>query len=159
MTTITKLARMFTRSLTVSSGFLRPLTRPTTSLTSNRVAMEQRNCFSTTPKRNVIPPLVWLIAKPLTKLSAIIVGRGFRQWWQSLPKNKRTLLKLHLVRNKLRYFLITGSSVGGSVCYYQSHIQETPITHRRRFILFTLDQLMEVENLEKNQSWWPLITF
>lgn len=113
--------------------------------------LKQHRFFSTSPRRHVIPPLVWLIAKPLTKLSAIIVGRGFRQWWQSLPKNKRDILKMHLIRNRIRYLLITSSTVGGSVYYYQSHLQDAPITHRRRFILFSSDQLKEIENLEKDQ--------
>lgn len=107
--------------------------------------------FSTSSPKNAIPPIVWLIAKPLTKLGAIIAGRGFRNWWISLPKVKRTLFKDHLIRNKYRYFLIVGTTTGGSVYYYQSHIHDTPITHRKRFILFNTDQLKEIENLEKEQ--------
>ncbi len=107
--------------------------------------------FSTSPKRSAIPPLVWLIAKPLTKLGAIIAGRGFRNWWASLPNVKRVLFKEHLKRNKYRYTIGIGSSAGVSVFYYESHVQETPITHRKRFILFSSDHLREIENLEKDQ--------
>lgn len=110
-----------------------------------------RRTFSTTPKNNAIPPLVWLIAKPLTKLGAIIAGRGFRNWWASLPKVKRALFKEHLIRNKFRYIICGGSTIGGSIYYYESHIHETPITHRKRFILFASDHLTEIEKLEKDQ--------
>lgn len=133
------------------SKLLRHSVRPLIQNQPPSVLLKQRSFFSTSPRRQVIPPLVWLIAKPLTKLSAIIVGRGFRQWWQSLPKKKRVILKKHLIRNRVRYFLITSTTVGGSIYYYQSHLQDAPITHRRRFILFSSDQLKEIENLEKDQ--------
>lgn len=107
--------------------------------------------FSTTKSKNAIPPLVWLIFKPVTKLGAIIAGRGFRNWWVSLPKMKRQIFKGHLIRNKYRYILFIGSTVSGSIVYYQVHLQETPITHRQRFILFTTKQLEEIENLEKDE--------
>jgi len=107
--------------------------------------------FSTTKKRDAIPPLVWLFFKPVTKLGAIIAGRGFRNWWVSLPKMKRQIFKGHLIRNKYRYILSISTTVGGSIVYYQFHLQETPITHRQRFILFTNKQLEEIENLEKDE--------
>jgi hypothetical protein len=35
------------------------------------------NLFSTSAKKNAIPPIVWLFAKPISKLGAMIVGRLF----------------------------------------------------------------------------------
>lgn len=107
--------------------------------------------FATTSKTNAIPPLVWLIAKPVTKIGAMIAGRGFRNWWINLPSGKRVLFKGHVIRNKYRYMVIISFTVGGSIYYYESHIHETPITHRKRFILFSSDHLVEIENLEKDQ--------
>ena len=37
--------------------------------------------FSTSSNKSAIPPLLWLLAKPVTKLGAILAGRGFRKWW------------------------------------------------------------------------------
>jgi len=37
----------------------------------------QSQSFSTSAKRNAIPPIVWLFAKPISKLGAMIVGRFF----------------------------------------------------------------------------------
>jgi hypothetical protein len=45
------------------------ITNKNNSLSVNKLS------FSTTSKANAIPPLVWLIAKPVTKLGAIIAGR------------------------------------------------------------------------------------
>ena len=107
--------------------------------------------FSTSSRSNAIPPLLWLIFKPVTKLGAILVGRGFRVWWTSLPEVKRGIFMAHLKRNQIRYGIFISSSTLGSVGYYEWHVQETPITHRRRFILFSSSHLAEIENLEKDQ--------
>lgn len=137
---------LFIRTLTINRNLLR-----NSQCYLKQINQVQQRTFATTSTKNAIPPLVWLIAKPLTKLGAIIAGRGFRNWWVSLPKVKRTLFKDHLIRNKYRYILSAGTTVGGSVYYYDSHIHETPITHRKRFILFSTDQLGEIENLEKEE--------
>ena len=106
--------------------------------------------FSTTPPRN-ISPLFWVILKPISKLGAILAGRGFRKWWASLPNVKRAIFKDHLKRNRFRYFFIIGGTSTGSIIYYQSHLQVTPLTERIRFIMFTTEQLEEIEKLEKEQ--------
>jgi hypothetical protein len=67
----------------------------------------------------------------------------------SLPESKRSIFWAHLRRNKFKYsFGIVGSSTS-VIFYYQSHLQNTPITQRVRFIIFSSDQLSEIEELEK----------
>lgn len=107
--------------------------------------------FSTSPNRSAIPPLLWLFFKPVTKLGAIIAGRGFRKWWTSLPHVKRTIFIEHLKRNKIRYFVIVGSFTVTSTTWVIVHIKDTPITNRKRFIMFNTEQLYEIERLEKDQ--------
>lgn len=48
--------------------------------------------------RNV-NPLLMAVLRPISKVAAVLVGRGFRKWWQSLPKLKRELFIQHLRRN------------------------------------------------------------
>jgi hypothetical protein len=110
-----------------------------------------KSSFSTSPNRLAIPPLLWLIFKPVTKLGAIIAGRGFRKWWASLPHFKRTIFIEHLKRNKIRYFIIAGGFTVTSTTWVIVHIKETPITNRKRFIMFNTEQLYEIEKLEKDQ--------
>ncbi|CAF0946183.1 unnamed protein product [Brachionus calyciflorus] len=107
--------------------------------------------FHTSNSHGAIPPLVWLIAKPITKLGAIIAGRGFRKWWSSLPKIKRDIFLAHLKRHQIRYAGGFGLTSFTCYIYYDSHIQETPLTKRKRFILFSNEQLTEIEKLEKAQ--------
>lgn len=54
-------------------------------------------------------------------------------------------------RNRQRYAFLCGSIFLGSLIFYQSHIQENPITHRKRFILFTKGQVTEVSQLGYNE--------
>lgn len=63
---------------------------------------------------------------------------------------KREIFMGHLRRNKYRYLIGIGGTGTGCVVYYQMHIQETPLTHRKRFILFNSEQLSEIEKLEKD---------
>ncbi|XP_069184319.1 metalloendopeptidase OMA1, mitochondrial isoform X2 [Procambarus clarkii] len=94
----------------------------------------------TTSPRYVNPMLV-AVLRPLSKMLAVLVGRGFRKWWQSMPKQKRDLFIQHFIRNKFYY--IGGSAVFGFVghTYYESHVITTPFTKRRRFMIFNQDQL------------------
>jgi hypothetical protein len=55
----------------------------------------------------------------------------------------------HLKRNKLRYGTITFVTTGTCSVYYYNHLEYTPFTNRRRFMLFTNDQLEIFEKLEK----------
>jgi hypothetical protein len=110
-----------------------------------------KSSFSTSPNRSAIPPLLWLFFKPVTKLGAIIAGRGFRKWWTALPHFKRTIFIQHLKRNQIRYFIIVGGCSVSSIVWVLIHIKETPITNRKRFIMFNTEQLYEIERLEKDQ--------
>jgi Zn-dependent protease with chaperone function len=118
---------------------------------NNNLLINFKQQFSTSKATKSIPPLFWIFFKPVTKLSAILVGRGFRKWWTSLPQSKKGIFFDHLKRNKYRYLLIGSGTTFTSSFYYFSHIQETPITNRKRFILFSSSQLIEIENLEKDQ--------
>jgi hypothetical protein len=55
----------------------------------------------------------------------------------------------HLKRNKLRYGMITVVTTGTCSVYYYNHLEYTPFTNRRRFMLFTNDQLEIFEKIEK----------
>jgi hypothetical protein len=68
-----------------------------------------------------------------------------------LPNVKRAIFLDHLKRNRFRYLFIIGGTSTGSIIYYQSHLQVTPLTERIRFIMFTTEQLEEIEKLEKEQ--------
>lgn len=91
-------------------------------------------------------PALMVLLRPISKFLAVLVGRGFRKWWQALPPHKRKIFTQHLRRNRLRY--AAGGSVVGvaGLVYYQNHVTITPYTGRRRFMLLTSDQLFSMSD-------------
>lgn len=106
-------------------------------------ALPSRRAIQTTRPQNV-NPLLMAVLRPVSKVAAVLVGRGFRKWWQSLPKQKRKLFIQHLHRNIRIY--IFGSIIVGSAgySYYENHITTTPFTGRKRFMVFTPNQLFTI---------------
>jgi len=107
--------------------------------------------FQTTPPRNVIPPVVLIILTKTSKVVAAFLGRQARRWWQALPEEKRADYMGHANKHR-KYLYGLLASVGiGSYVYYSTHIQETPITKRSRFVAFSDDQLEEMSLNEKRR--------
>lgn len=102
--------------------------------------------FSISRSHQVLPQFVWVMAKPIAKLGAIIFGRSIRKWWQKLPQVKRTVFVNHLKRNVKIYCLIGAGSTTAATGLYHTCVEEHPITNRKRFMLFSLEQLVEIEN-------------
>ncbi|CAC5393689.1 OMA1 [Mytilus coruscus] len=107
--------------------------------------------FYTSSRKQAIGPHLWVVVKLAMKGASVISGRGFRQWWKTLPDHKR-LHFIHLSKKQWKEILlvISGISVLGSL-YYWSHIQEAPLTGRRRFIAFTDCQFQRVMKIEAEQ--------
>ncbi|CAN8003687.1 unnamed protein product [Ixodes hexagonus] len=103
--------------------------------------------FHTTP-RQCINPIFLLVAKQLTKGLAVLSGRGFRKWWRSLPPNKKAYFIDAAVRNRWKIAASAGAVSAAGGAYYVSHIQETPITKRRRFVAFTPEQFQKISDFE-----------
>lgn len=96
---------------------------------------------STLPR--YVHPLLWMVVKPMAKLIALFGGRRFRFWYQTLPlKQKKMMLSWQKI------LMMLAILVGLGMFYYISHLQETPITKRIRFIAFTDEQFMKIANFE-----------
>ncbi|XP_041360145.1 metalloendopeptidase OMA1, mitochondrial-like [Gigantopelta aegis] len=103
--------------------------------------------FSTSSQRN-IPPILWLFVKPIAKVSAALTGRRVRKWWQSLPKDKKMHFKTRMTQNWPIFALAGGGLVVTGFVYYELHVQETPVTGRKRFIAVTHNQLIKIASVE-----------
>ncbi|KAG1655103.1 Metalloendopeptidase OMA1, mitochondrial [Nymphon striatum] len=74
--------------------------------------------------------------------------RRFRRWWKALPVNEKSNFTQRIKSHKWKLGgFFTGVSV---LCagYYVTHLEETPFTHRKRFVAFTpsqFEQICEVE--------------
>lgn len=96
--------------------------------------------FHVTKSRNV-PPIFVALIKPVSRVAVALLGRGLRKWWQSLPKNKKSLLIQHLMHNQKKYILGSALFAGGIYYYIDGHIVNVSITQRNRFMYFTQEQL------------------
>ncbi|XP_064576456.1 metalloendopeptidase OMA1, mitochondrial [Zonotrichia leucophrys gambelii] len=105
--------------------------------------------FHTSPSLQAAPvPLFWIIVKPAQKLFAIILGRSIRNWWKSLPPNKRELFKESARKNKWK-ILLGASSLGVVfIMFYFTHLEETPITGRARLLVFGKEHFRELSQME-----------
>lgn len=97
--------------------------------------------------------MVWLIFKPLAKVASIISGRYFRKWWQKLPAENRTQFKHTLSQSKGKILIALGLLCSAGIANYLLHIQEAPITGRRRYIAFTSAQFMKIAQFEFEMQW------
>ncbi|XP_078012791.1 metalloendopeptidase OMA1, mitochondrial isoform X4 [Phascolarctos cinereus] len=93
-------------------------------------------------------PLLWLILKPAQKLLAIVVGRGIRKWWQTLPPNKKELFKESVKKNKWKLFLGLSSLGVLFVVFYFTHLEESPVTGRKKLLVLGKEQFMMLSQME-----------
>ncbi|ODM98402.1 Metalloendopeptidase OMA1, mitochondrial [Orchesella cincta] len=109
---------------------------------------QPQRCFRTTPRRDALPPFVVMLLGRLAKLVAMLLGRTVRRWWQKLPPEGRAVYAKKVRRNRYIISGLLGATAFGSYVYYDSHVQETPFTNRKRFLAFTNAQIFEMAKLE-----------
>lgn len=146
---------------TTNSVHLRsPQTAPHLLLCSNG----RRACFQITPSptsplpsgphfhtsapvRALPAPLLWLLLKPLQKITAVILGRSIRKWWVAQPPNRRQLIR-EWVRHR-RWHLISGAGVAMVILalLLLTHLDESPVTGRTRLLVFNREKYMELAAL------------
>ncbi|KAJ9597752.1 hypothetical protein L9F63_011360, partial [Diploptera punctata] len=118
-----------------------------------RISIQQLWCslekkkFHTSPVRNV-PPVFLLLIKPLGKIAAIVFGKTIKVWWLKLPPERRETIRLGVRKNRWKFYTIFGLIPSGFLLYYVAHLEENPITGRRRFIIVSEEQMMNFAQLE-----------
>ena len=89
--------------------------------------------FHSTPTRPAVPHLLYLFAKPLARVTAILLGKTARIYWRRLPADKKTLFRATFAAHRTS-LVLGGGTVGAGVLWsYESHIQPCPVTGRRRY--------------------------
>lgn len=118
--------------------------------TSFGFSLELQSCrrFHTTTPNYALPPVVWIILRPILKVGAILFGRRIRKWWQGMSTKERQKI-LSALRQGNRTIvggLVLSSGLG--YLFYYSHLVEDPITKRKKFIMFTEDQIRQISDIE-----------
>ncbi|CAF3502356.1 unnamed protein product [Rotaria sordida] len=106
--------------------------------------------FHTSSPRH-IHPLIWVFLKPALKGVAWITGRSTRKWYQQLPPEKRSVFAEHLNRHKYKYIGIFGTIGTACAIHYYTHLEASPITGRRRFMMMNAEHLTLMSDMEKEK--------
>lgn len=129
----------------------------------SKYSMERNLSFATaihsalhTSARLQINPLLWMLIKPAGKALSIISGRSVRKWWQALPQSEKYKIKQKIYYNRYKIAGVISTLLGAGFMYFISHLQETPITKRKRYIAFTEIQFMKIAKFELDMHWEAL---
>ena len=95
-----------------------------------------------------IPPVLWLFIKPLSRVAAGILGKGARVWWRRLPDHRKMEVKVWARGHRKKFIYAGGLASGGILYAYESHIQECPITGKKRFVALYPDQVKKISKEE-----------
>lgn len=103
--------------------------------------------FHLSPRKN-IHPVLWVVLRPMMKVGAILSGRAYRKWWKDLPKDKRTHFREAFRKSGGKILVALSVLTGLATVNYFLHLQEAPITGRKRFIAFTKSQFSKIAEFE-----------
>ncbi|XP_068949585.1 metalloendopeptidase OMA1, mitochondrial-like isoform X4 [Petaurus breviceps papuanus] len=78
--------------------------------------------------------------------------RGIRKWWQTLPPNKKELFKESVKKNQWKLFLGLSSLGVLFVIFYFTHLEESPVTGRKKLLVLGKEQFMMLSQMEYD-SW------
>lgn len=107
--------------------------------------------FHTSGRRDAPPFLVLMIFKSFAKVSAVISGRAFRQWWKSLPEHKSQYFGNYVRRNIWKIVAGVAGLCGLCGVFYSAHLEQTPVTNRTRFLALNNKQLADIIEVECEQ--------
>ena len=92
-----------------------------------------RKSLHTTVTSRAIPPVLYLMAKPLARVAAAVIGKTARGVWRRLPAGEKTLIKEAVLAHRKK-LISSGFLLGGGILYaYESHLQQCPVTGRTRY--------------------------
>ncbi|KAL0275077.1 UNVERIFIED_CONTAM: hypothetical protein PYX00_003055 [Menopon gallinae] len=110
--------------------------KKTTLLTITIPAGSTIRQIQITSPRRALPPLLLFLLRPVTKILAIISGRIVRKWWLNLPPEEKSRIIDRVKSLKIAIYFGVVVILVSFHAYYKAHIVETPITKRKRFLMF-----------------------
>ncbi|MCI4389346.1 hypothetical protein PGIGA_G00096950 [Pangasianodon gigas] len=92
------------------------------------------------------PPavLLWLLVKPLQKVTAIILGRSIRKWWKALPSNKRQLFREWAWQRRWHLMGVGTGLLLFISLFFLTYMEETPVTGRSRLLVFSRENFIKL---------------
>ena len=105
--------------------------------------------FHTTPRRPA-PQFLLLLFGPLSRFMVAVGGRLTRSWWTRLAPERRAAIKSSIRKNAKYFYAVFGFLSLCGFGFYATHLEETPITRRRRFIMFPREEVVKMIESERN---------
>ena len=88
---------------------------------------------------------------PLARGLVAIGARLGRSWWKRLTPERRAAWRASVGRRKGLIYGGVGTLALGSAGFYYSHVESTPITGRKRFLMFTRDDVVKMIDEERKE--------
>ena len=114
----------------------------------NRTSLVSTRLFHTSTPRPA-PQFLLVLFGPLSRFLVAIGGRLTRSWWSRLSPERRAAIRASIGKNSKYFYGFFGVITLSGVGYYTSHSEQTPITRRRRFIMFPREQVLKMIESEK----------
>jgi len=114
------------------------------------VPIQIRNFKTSFPRRAVplLGPILVKLTGPLYRLGFLLLGRRFRKFWNNLSPEIRAKYTKAFTKSKSRVYGGIFVCSGVSMVYYLSHLEETPVTRRKRFIIVDSRQLEDIASIQ-----------
>lgn len=125
---------------------------------SSTLSVPQRLIFNKTPQILKAPfhtssprpaPQFLLLFAPVSRFLVAIGARLTRSWWSRLTPERREAIKASLRKNRKYFYTVLGGVTLFGAGFYFSHIEEAPLTQRRRFVLFPREKVLSIIENEK----------
>lgn len=88
---------------------------------------------------------------PLARLAVAVGARFSRSWWKRLPAARKEHIKRTVSRKRYVLYGAAGLFSASGAGYYYTHLEETPITGRKRFMMYSLEEVKRI--LQQEAAW------
>ena len=88
---------------------------------------------------------------PLARGLVAIGARLTRSWWNRLSPERRAAMRAALGRRRGLLYGGVGVLALGSVGFYYSHLEDAPVTGRRRFLMFSREDVAKMIEEERKE--------
>ena len=119
--------------------------------TRTSLLQNTQRVFHTSQHRRAIPvigPLLLKLASPLSRISAVLLGRQLRKWWRGLPESQRKIFFLGVRRRTDKIIILVFSTIGLCFAYYNYHLEENDLTGRKQLMIMNDHQIKEIAEKE-----------
>ncbi|VVC25725.1 Peptidase M48 [Cinara cedri] len=113
----------------------------------NGSCLESKRYFRVSPVNKLpLTKIITLVLHPVTKILAIFLGIYIRQWWLKLSTEEKRKFWHDVHNYRKQITAAIASCIGLITLYYATHIEIDPITGKRRLVLFSEKQIIELAN-------------